>query len=305
MHRRHLRTKDYTSYAEAIEREARVLMARGVSEEHAIMALAFRLECSLAGLLHDDLHEKSFALTLARVTSGVQRFLLSGYASARAAGWHQADEVERKKLSQDLHDEVGADLVVLKLYIEMIALELRRDRLEVARAKLEEALALVSHALESVRRLTLDLGPAILEQLGLIPALKLYCRQFAGRTGIAVKVEGAEIPASLPHGHETTLYRVLQGALSNVAKHSKARHVRVALGGLRDSVLVMVIEDDGIGFDVPAEARHGGFGLTAMRDRILALGGRLHIESRLASGGGRKGTRIEIDLPASPDRGLP
>jgi signal transduction histidine kinase len=113
------------------------------------------------------------------------------------------------------------------------------------------------------------------------------------------------MPASLPHGHEATLYRVLQGALSNVAKHAKASDVTVALGALRSAVIVMVIEDDGVGFDPARLTTDTAFGVTAMRDRIQALGGRLHIESRTSrSGSGKRGTRIEIDLPVEA-RGAP
>jgi signal transduction histidine kinase len=296
-HLRKLRTSDFDAYVRALEREGQALALRGVPEDHAVIALAFHLECCLVQLLHRDGDERALALALVRLTSAIQRFALAGYARARAAGWQRADEQERKKLSRDLHDEVGADLVVLKLYVEMIALELRRDRVDVARAKLEEALVLVSHALESVRRLTLDLGPAILEKVGLAAAVKLYCRQFGSRTGIAVRVASSELPEPLPSGHQATLYRLLQGALSNVAKHARAREVKVALGGVRGAVLVLVIEDDGVGFDVKRHATQGAFGLTAMRDRVQSLGGRLHVESRTAAGGAKSGTRIEIDLP--------
>ncbi len=297
-HLRHLRSSDYDAYVQALEQDGEALARRGVPEEHVVAALAFYLEGCLSHLLHKEVDDKALALSLVRLTSAIQRFTLSGYMKARSAGWHRVDEQERKRLSRDLHDEVGADLVVLKLYIEMIALELRKEQVEVARAKLEEALTLISHALESVRRLSLDLGPAILEQVGILPAVKLYGRHFAARTGIAVQVKETELPPRVPASHQATLYRVLQGALSNVAKHAKARNVTLSLGSVKRTVIIMVIEDDGIGFDVVRQTSQGAFGLTAMRDRIQSLGGRLHIESRTTrSHGGKTGTRIEIDLP--------
>jgi len=158
--------------------------------DQAIAALAFYLESSLSHFLLRTT-ERALALSLVRLTAAIQRFLIAGYTQGRAAGWQRTDEKDRLKLSRDLHDEIGADLVVLKLYIEMIANELRKGQVEGARSKLEEALALVAHAVDSVRRLTLDLGPAILDQIGFGPALKLYCRQFAARTGLAVKVQEA------------------------------------------------------------------------------------------------------------------
>lgn len=295
------RDADLGRHVEALEREGQSLALRGVPEEHAVLAQAFQLEGCLRGLLRQDPGEQDMALALVRLTSAMQRYLLAGYARARGAGWQRSDEEERRRLSRDLHDEVGGDLVVLKLYVEMIVLELRRERLDAALNKLEEALALVSHALESVRRLTLDLGPAILERAGLAAAVRLYSRHFSARTGVTVRVVDVDLPESLPAAHQTTLYRTLQGALSNVAEHSRARQVAVTLGCVRRQVVVLVIEDDGVGFDVKRQVSRGAFGLTAMRERIQSLGGRLHIESRGAGpGAGKSGTRIEVDLPIGP-----
>jgi signal transduction histidine kinase len=213
------------------------------------------------------------------------------------AGLRGLDDRERQKLSGDLHDEVGADLIVLKLYIEMIALELAKGSVAPVGPKLQEALVLIAHAIDSVRRLTLDLGPAFLDSLGFLPALRSFVRQFSLRTGIKVELDEKDAPASMPASHETTLYRVLRGALSNVAKHSKARHVTVTLRGKGD-VFVMVVEDDGKGFDVRAQRPERSFGFTAMRERVRGLRGRLHVRSRSAVRRGEKsGTRIEVRLP--------
>ena len=290
---RHARAADYDTYLEAVRRQGQAFFLQGVPEDQAIAALAFYLESSLSHLLQRTT-ERALALSLVRLTAAIQRFLIAGYTQGRAVGWQRTDEKDRLKLSRDLHDEIGADLVVLKLYIEMIANELRKGQVEGAESKLEEALALVAHAVESVRRLTLDLGPAILEQIGFVPALKLYCRQFAARTGLAVKVQEASPPARLPPSHETALYRVVQGALANVVKHARAREVKVMVGLVRGAVLVMIIEDDGVGFDATRQPPAGAFGLAAMRGRIEGLGGRLHVESKPAR---PSGTRIEIDLP--------
>jgi len=297
---RHARASDYDTYLEAVRRQGQAFVRQGVPEDQAIAALAFYLESSLSHLLRRTT-ESDLALSLVRLAAATQRFLIAGYTEGRAAGWQRTDERERLKLSRDLHDEIGADLVVLKLYIEMIATELRRGKVEGARSKLEEALALVAHAVDSVRRLILDLGPAILEQIGFGPALRLYCRQFAARTGLVVKVEEASPLTRLPPGHETALYRVVQGALANVVKHARAREVKVTVGIIRGAVLVMVIEDDGVGFDATRHPPAEAFGLAAMRGRIEGLGGRLHVGSKPAR---PRGTRIEIDLPLR-ERGAP
>lgn len=295
-----LEAEDYEAFGETLQRQGRALALRGVREEDAVLAIAFYLESCLGMLLKASLDRKALALALVRLTAATQRSLLAGYATGRTAG-RGVDDQERKRLSRDLHDEIGADLVVLKLYIEMIAIELEKGNVGQIRSKLEEAKALISRAVESVRRLTLDLGPAVLEQLGFMPAIRMYARQFGARTGITVQVQEGDMPASIPPTHETALYRVLQGTLSNVLKHARAANVRVTLGAVRGAVLVMIVEDDGVGFDIARLKPETGFGLRALRDRIQGLGGRLHIESRRARGrGARSGTRIEIDLPLRP-----
>ncbi len=292
---RHLKAEDYDAFRGAAYREGRTLALQGVPEEDTIMAIGFCLESCLAFRRSGAVDRK--VLALVRIMSAIQRLILSGYGAGRAAGG-RADDQERYRLSRDLHDEVGADLVLLKLNIERIGMNLGKGNLTEIAPKLEEAQGLISRAIESIRRLTLDLGPAMLEQLGFIPAVRTYARQFTARTGISVEVQEGQLPDMIPLSHETALYRVLRGALSNVAKHSRAKNVKCTVGGMRNSVLVMVIEDDGVGFDVAGLLPELAFGLTAMRDRIQSLGGRIHIDSRPARPRGRRsGTRIEIDLP--------
>lgn len=311
--RRHLAEARFEAYRRALERRGRILARRGIPEEHAAAALALYLESCLPYLAGPD--QRALRSALVRLTCAGQISLGLGYAGQRTASWRALEqrlrqmeerlqglsahitnvyEQERRRISHDLHDEIGHNLIVLKLYMEMIALDLKSGRSDQASQKLEEAIALVAHSIDGVRRLAFDLGPAIVDELGFVPALKLYARQFAARTGIKVRVE-ARLGAKLPASYEMALYRVLQGALSNVAEHSRASNVRVVLRGSRQSVR-MAIEDDGIGFDVRRKLRapHRAFGLLAMRERIERLGGRVRVESRPAK---RRGTKIEVDLP--------
>jgi signal transduction histidine kinase len=282
----------HEAYRTSVESRARALMRAGVPEGHAIAAIALYLEACLP-----DLHGHAELRALVRLTSATQRLVAAGYGEERAAGMRRLDDRERQKLASDLHDEVGADLIVLKMYVEAIAMELSKGGAAAVGPKLAEALVLISHALESVRRLTLDLGPAFLEALGFLPALRSVVRQFSMRTGIQVQLEEPEEPLHLPASHETALYRVLRGALSNVAKHSKATHVTVSLRS-GDGVLAMSIVDDGDGFDPRGLDAERGFGLGAMRERIRELHGRFTIESRVAPRRGtRSGTRVEVRLP--------
>ncbi len=293
---RNLRLSSLETYRTELEREGQVLEGSGVSEADAAAAFTFYLECCLPYLL--DPKSKGKEPALGALTAIAQFLTLSSYAREWVSNWRKLQERERHSISQDLHDDIGHNLLVLKLYLEMMSNDLKKGDVAPLQSKLEEALALVSYAVDSVRRLMLDMGPAMLAQFGFVQALKIYARQFTLRTGIQVKLEEPNLPGSLPSSYETALYRVLQGALSNVVQHSKAKNVRVTLGAIRKSVLFMSIEDDGAGFDLTTTMPHRVFGLTAMRERIETLGGKFHIESWPQRPGSRKhGTRIEVDLP--------
>jgi len=289
---------DFEAFAGELERQGQALAGRGVAEEHASLALAHYLEHCLAVLGREAPGEPELAVALARLASVGQLFLHAGYARARAVGWRALDEQDRQRLARDLHDDIGHSLVLLKLYMEQMAEDFSKGRTEEAGHKLDETVGLVSDAIESVRRVILDIGPAVLDQLGLQQAIRLYARQFTARTGIEVHVRESGLPGRLPRTHETALYRVLQGALANVLKHAQATSARVSLSAEAGSAVLMSVEDDGVGFEARRRAPALSFGLNTMRERMEALGGRFQVESWPArSSGGRQGTRIEVSLP--------
>jgi len=210
-------------------------------------------------------------------------------------------ERDRRRLSHDLHDELGPDLMLLKLYLELLVLDTEKPEFSSLKPKVEEGLALISHTIQSLRRITLDLGPAVLDELGLVAAFKFYARQLSSATGIKVTVISENVAERLPLTHEVALYRVLQGALSNVMKHSKAQNVSVSVRISKDARLIMVIEDDGVGFDSATILAQSSFGLSSMRERAEVLGGSFRIKSgRAGILSSKHGTRIEVDLPLSP-----
>jgi signal transduction histidine kinase len=212
-------------------------------------------------------------------------------APAHLAGIY---EEERRRLSRDLHDEIGHDLVLIKLHLETIA----RDSRSAGEPRLAEAIALVSHAIDAVRRLTRDLGPAVLENLGFLPGIREYIHEFSSRVKIKVSFRARNLPAEIPSAYQVAFYYVLQSALANVVQHASAQHVTVSLGRAKPSALRMVIADNGVGFDVSARLAAGSFGLTAMRERVEALGGEIRFHSRPASPGVKvHGTKIEVTLP--------
>jgi signal transduction histidine kinase len=155
-------------------------------------------------------------------------------------------------------------------------------------ARLERSLALVDAGIRSIRRLTHDLRPTLLDDLGLLPALRSLVTEFAERSGTPVElVAPAALPA-LAKDAELAVFRALQEALANVARHAGARAVRVAIRADDRGAVTLEVRDDGRGLPSGSERRAferaGHMGLAGMRERIAALGGRVDLESRPGSG---------------------
>ncbi len=201
-----------------------------------------------------------------------------------------AQELERRRLARELHDETGQALTSILLGLKSLEETLQNDESRTATARLRE---LVVATLQDVRRLAVELRPSALDDFGLAPALEHLTSSFAEQTGIAIDfgaalgTEGSE--ERLPGEVETALYRIVQESLTNVIKHARARHVSIALTRM-EGFVTAIVEDDGQGFD--PEADGGGFGLIAMRERLALLGGRLRIESSPGAG-----TTIAADVP--------
>jgi signal transduction histidine kinase len=315
-----LRKSTFASFRAAAHKRGCLLAERGARLESVIAALDRLLEICLSYLIRAAPNRATRILALTRLHASLLLTLVAGYtgtpmsrketlveasvteAEQRSHGASayvtRVYERERRRLSHDLHDEIGHDLILLKLYLEMISLSLKKEGAPAIEPRLNDAISIVSHAIDSVRRLVLDLGPAVFEELGFLPAIKSYADQFSSRTKISVTVQEGYLPENVPMSHQIALYRLMQGALSNVLKHSHARNVKISIGSRNDSVLIMVIEDDGVGFDPGARPRRRSFGLTAMRERVEVLGGRIHVHSRRRTAASKKhGTRIEVELP--------
>jgi signal transduction histidine kinase len=190
-----------------------------------------------------------------------------------------AQELERRRLARELHDETGQALTSILLALSGIEDSPDAASLHAAVGEVRE---LVRATLQDVRRLAVELRPSALDDFGLVPALERLLDGFAEQTGVAVEFEPALPGVRLPPEVETALYRIVQEALTNVVKHAEAGRVSVVLTRKPDSVSV-VVEDDGVGFE-PERAREGGLGLLGMRERVALLGGRLTIESRPGAG---------------------
>jgi signal transduction histidine kinase len=196
----------------------------------------------------------------------------------------KAQEEERRRISGELHDETGQALMVLRFHLEMLSGETRSEE---QKAKIQESLDLLDRTIEGLRRTIARLSPRVLEELGLIAAIRRQAKLLAKHTGIQPHLDLPEDIGLLDHDLAVALYRSVQEALHNVAKHSRAKNFTVRLAITKNRVSLQV-EDDGVGF-VPRSSQQRGFGLTGMRERTAALGGTMKVRSQA-----EKGTRIQI-----------
>ena len=196
----------------------------------------------------------------------------------------QAQEEERGRISRELHDETGQALMVLRFHLEMLSSETRSGE---QKAKIQESLDLLDRTIEGLRRTIARLSPRVLEELGLMAAIQRQAQLLAKHTGIQSHLDLPESMESIDHDLAVALYRSVQEALHNVAKHSRAKNFTVRLTMSKNRISLQV-DDDGIGF-VPRSSQQKGFGLTGMRERTAALGGTMKVRSQA-----EKGTRIQI-----------
>jgi len=200
----------------------------------------------------------------------------------------QAQEVERKSLSRELHDEVGQMLTALG--IELANLQsLRSGDQGAFCARVDDAKRLNTEAMRAIRDLAMGLRPSMLDDLGLAPALEWQGREFSRHTGVPAVVTVDGPLDHLPDAHRTCVYRVVQEALTNCAKHAKAKNVSVSVHGTGESVEA-VIQDDGVGFS--PSSRAGGLGLMGIEERVQELEGTLRITSRPG-----RGTTLRVQIP--------
>jgi PAS domain S-box-containing protein len=208
----------------------------------------------------------------------------------------QVQEAERGRVALELHDNITQLLCATHFRSQALADKLAaRDRpLKREAMKLREMLGKTA---EEVERISRNLRPSVLDQLGLVAALRDTSTEFAQRTGVAVKLACGRLTGRLPADTELTLYRILQEALKNVEKHARARHVTVRLR--QRTFVQLAINDDGIGFDPDHHAARrkgkGGLGLLSMRERATYVGGALTIKSVRGAG-----TEIEVRIPLPP-----
>jgi signal transduction histidine kinase len=202
----------------------------------------------------------------------------------------KVQEDERKRISRELHDETGQSLMVIRLYLGMLENSLTA---RTAKGKVRETVTVVDRTIEGIRRIIGRLSPLVLQELGLIAAIRKEAKDLAKSTGVKARVAVGDDVGRLAPEIETAFYRVVQEALHNVAKHSQAKSVNIQMSRDNDKVTLLV-EDDGVGItrQQGSKSERQSFGLAGIKERIGMLGGKVQVSS--AKG---KGTRIEVTVP--------
>jgi signal transduction histidine kinase len=194
-----------------------------------------------------------------------------------------AHEDERRRIARELHDEAGQALTALIVNLELATQEMSPERL---RAQLGQLRDLAERTLGEIRRLIYDLRPSILDDLGLVAALRWYAKNLLDPRGIAWTLSVEGISSRLPGGLETVAFRLIQEALTNVLRHAEATSVAIHLEATGRELHVR-IEDNGRGFDprlARPGTRSGGFGLLGMQERVELVGGKWEVQSTPGAG---------------------
>lgn len=221
-----------------------------------------------------------------RYEEGVRARRELGDLSARLVS---AQEEERRAISRELHDEVGQSLSALLMEAGNAAARVPAGSADVRR-HVESIKKLAEASVNVIRNMTLLLRPSMLDDFGLVPALEWQAREVSKRTGLRVHVTAQEAAGELPDQLRTCIYRVVQEALHNCARHSQARSVKVIVRQEGDKIFLSV-EDDGHGFDA---GRVRGLGLVGMEERVTHLGGAFEVRSRPGTG-----TKVAVELPVA------
>jgi signal transduction histidine kinase len=207
-----------------------------------------------------------------------------------------AQEQERSRISRELHDELGQSLALMKLQVRQVQNRLRSDQVDL-RNDCEHVLNYIDQVIEDVRRLSLDLSPAVLERHGLTAALRWLVDNLNKSRGLNVFFDpgNGDLDRLFPLGAGTHIYRIVQESLTNIGKHAQARNASVIVSA-RSGMVSFLVTDDGRGIDMRRQNMEDhnkwGMGMSAMEERVRMLGGRLDIWSEEG-----KGTRITFSVP--------
>lgn len=281
-------------------RRAREIGRQAVSQGIGVLELAAIHHQALAALLLRSAARRSLPRDLRRAEAfaveSLSGFDLAhrGFQEALLAQRRLNDAMERRMhaIAQAVHDQAGQ--MLFAAHLTLSEAELVQGLSGPDRQRLRSVRGILNQAESELRRLAHEMRPAALDDLGLLPALRLLAGNASGGGGLSIRVEGALRARPAPRV-EAAVYRVVQEALVNVARHAQARHVRIRVSSDDRRALRCRVQDDGAGFAVGTAARPGGpggLGLASMRERLGAVGGALRIRS--APG---RGTELLVTVP--------
>ncbi len=279
---------------------ARSLLVIPIRSKERVLGL-LRLE-ALAPHAFDDGDVRIFSIVGEQIGHAIRRARLLEAMARKQADLRAISESleavleqDRRRIARELHDELAQSMTAAKMNLGLLQ-DLTPSGAPEARRLLRETATLLDRTIAETRRISMDLRPAMLDDLGLLPALRWYTGDFARRTGIEVALRARGAESRTRPEIETLLYRFVQEALTNVVRHARARRVHVSLTGAHGEVKALVA-DDGAGMPAGGPAP-GGLGLLGMRERIERIGGHLEIESRRGSG-----TRLTVSIPVTDGAG--
>jgi signal transduction histidine kinase len=211
----------------------------------------------------------------------------------RAVSSQQANEVEKKRFSRKLYDDIGQRLSVLKLDLDWLENSLS-DADACFPARLAEMQGLLDNVISMTKSMASALRPPLLDDFGLLPAVEWIAENFSKKTSIACTVENNSMVGKLDEAVESAVFRIVQESLSNIERHACAQHAKIILTQCKDRLDVM-IQDDGIGMTTGCENKLGCYGLIAMQERVFVLGGTIYIRHIKPHG-----VCIHASLPLEP-----
>jgi signal transduction histidine kinase len=201
-----------------------------------------------------------------------------------------AQETERRRIARDLHDDLNQSLALLSVELDLLG-QMPPELPGEFGTRIQELSGRVKQLSTSVHAMSHRLHPLKLEQLGLVAAARALCRELSQGHGLPIEFTHHEVPGAIPEDTALCLYRIMQEALRNSIKHSRARHAEVELNGTAGAICLRIV-DDGTGFDPGSVESKGGLGLVSMRERLHLVHGSIAIDSRPSGG-----TRIDVRVP--------
>jgi len=280
-----------------------LLISLGVN--YAILRVAFRPMVSLQATL-DRVRQGDFTARVPEVQGDpdINRVIdianlmldrLTEHRQMVAAQILRAMEEERKRIARELHDETSQSLTTILVSLDVIEKQLPDNCSEEVAGRVRFTREIAQRTLDETRRLMFDLRPSVLDDLGLIPALRWFINQRVQPRGLQVEFQASGLDVRLPDELETALFRIVQEALTNTVKHAGAQRVSVSLSR-QAGAIAAVVQDDGRGFHpvhlVSKDAKDRGLGLFGMQERAALVGGAVQMDS--APG---KGTTVRVTVP--------